>query len=541
MTVRNMNIAPRAALGFSVLALLVLGLGAFALLQMSTMRKQSDQVENIWLPSIMELGSIGQDLMRVRTLTLRVMLNRSPEALRDNAAKLDQLKANLQTTEQNYVALIGSPRERELFETFSSAQRSYFQLQSRVMELSAANQLEDAMQVVNGEMTQLADKMTLELNALVSLNKQGAAQASDLARAVFSSAFSWVIGMMVLTALITLLLAWGLTRSIVRPITQALGVAQVVAAGDLTAEIVVQGRDEPARLLEALKAMQQSLRSTVMRIADSSNQLASASEELSTVTEDATRGLHQQSLEIDQAATAVNEMTAAVEEVARNAVATSQASGESDRIAQHGRQQVQQTVASIAHLAEDVTDAGEQVQTLAQKVYGISKVLDVIRSVAEQTNLLALNAAIEAARAGEAGRGFAVVADEVRALAHRTQSSTQEIEQLVGDIRQGTDQAVAAMQGSNSRAQTTLELAQSAGVALDDIAAAITLISERNLVIASASEEQAQVAREVDRNLTNIRDISLQSSAGANQTSAASQELSRLATDLNGMVAAFSV
>jgi methyl-accepting chemotaxis protein len=198
-------------------------------------------------------------------------------------------------------------------------------------------------------------------------------------------------------------------------------------------------------------------------------------------------------------------------------------------------------VTSINHLAQDVTQTGDQVEILAQKVYGITKVLDVIRAVAEQTNLLALNAAIEAARAGEAGRGFAVVADEVRALAHRTQSSTQEIELLVGDIRQGTDQAVAAMQGSNSRARSTLELAQSAGVALDEIAAAITLITERNTVIASASEEQAQVAREVDRNLTNIRDLALQSSAGANQTNAASNDLSRLATDLNGMVAAFSV
>jgi len=541
MTVRNMNIAPRAALGFGLLALLVFALGIFALVQMSSMRKQSDHVETKWLPSVMELGALGQDLMRVRTLTLRLMLNRSPEALRDNAGKLDQLKAGLKVTQQNYAALIGSPRERELYEAFAAVQAAYMQRQDKVMELSAAGQTDEALKMINGEMTQLADKMTVALNELTTLNKQGALDASDLARAVFSSAFAWVVGMMLLTALMTLLLAWGLTRSIVRPIAQALGIAQVVAAGDLTADIVVEGRDEPARLLEALKVMQQSLRRTIMRIADSSNQLASASEELSTVTEDATRGLHQQSLEIDQAATAVNEMTAAVEEVARNAVATSEASGESDRIAQHGREQVQQTVASIAHLAEDVTEAGEQVETLAQKVYGITKVLDVIRSVAEQTNLLALNAAIEAARAGEAGRGFAVVADEVRALAHRTQSSTQEIEQLVGDIRQGTDQAVAAMQGSNSRAQTTLELAQSAGVALDEIAAAITLITERNVVIASASEEQAQVAREVDRNLTNIRDISLQSSAGANQTSAASHELSRLATDLNGMVAAFSV
>ncbi len=541
MTVRNMNIAPRAALGFGVLALLVFGLGAFALLQMSSMRKQSDLVESKWLPSVMDLGTMGQDLMRIRTLTLRLMLNRSADALQENYAKIDQLKAGLQSTDQHYVALIESPRERELYEGFATAKQAYFQRQNRVMELSRQNQMDDALQVINGEMNQYADKMTQALNELTAINKKGAGEATDLAQQVFGSAQSWVMGMIVLTALITLALAWGLTRSIVQPLAQALGIAQVIAAGDLTADIVVQGRDEPARLLEALKAMQLSLRRTILRISDSSSQLASASEELSTVTEDSTRGLHQQSLEIDQAATAVNQMTAAVEEVARNAVATSQASDESERIAERGRQQVKETVASINHLAEDVTQTGDQVGVLAQKVYGITKVLDVIRSVAEQTNLLALNAAIEAARAGEAGRGFAVVADEVRALAHRTQSSTQEIEQLVSDIRQGTDQAVEAMQGSNSRARSTLELAQSAGVALDEIAAAITLITERNTVIASASEEQAQVAREVDRNLTNIRDLALQSSAGANQTSAASHDLSRLATDLNGMVAAFSV
>jgi methyl-accepting chemotaxis protein len=541
MTVRNMNIAPRAALGFGLLALLVFGLGAFALLQMSSMRKQSDLVESKWLPSVMELGTMGQDLMRIRTLTLRLMLNRNADALQENYNKLDQLKTGLQTIEQRYAALIESPRERELYEGFATAKQAYFQRQNRVMDLSRQNQMEEALQVINGEMNQYADKMTLALNELTVINKKGASEATDLARQVFGSAQAWVMAMIVFAALITLLLAWGLTRSIVQPLAQALGIAQVIAAGDLTADIVVHGRDEPARLLEALKAMQLSLRRTILRISDSSNQLASASEELSTVTEDSTRGLHQQSLEIDQAATAVNQMTAAVEEVARNAVATSQASDESDRIAQRGRQQVQDTVTSINHLAQDVTQTGDQVEILAQKVYGITKVLDVIRAVAEQTNLLALNAAIEAARAGEAGRGFAVVADEVRALAHRTQSSTQEIELLVSDIRQGTDQAVAAMQGSNSRARSTLELAQSAGVALDEIAAAITLITERNTVIASASEEQAQVAREVDRNLTNIRDLALQSSAGANQTNAASNDLSRLATDLNGMVAAFSV
>ncbi|OCW29133.1 MULTISPECIES: methyl-accepting chemotaxis protein [Pseudomonas] len=541
MNVRSLNIAPRAGLGFGVLALMVFALGGFALLQMANMRQQSDQVENNWLPSVMAVGEMSQDLLRVRALTLRLLLNREPEALAQNERKLNDLKSGLHHAQTLYEALIVLPEERTLFDRFKVQEQQYLQRQEQVMGFSRANQLEDAVKVVNGEMNQLADEMAATLRDLVNLNKTNANLAASLAQSVFSQSRSWVIGMIVLTALITIGLAVWLTRSIVLPLAQSLKVAQGVASGDLTGDISVTGNDEPARLQQALKGMQENLRDTIRRISESSNQLASASEELSCVTEDATRGLHQQNQEIEQAATAVNQMTAAVEEVASNAVATSQASRESDRIAQQGREQVHQTVVSIEALATDVTDNVTQVEDLAQKVYGISKVLDVIRSIAEQTNLLALNAAIEAARAGDAGRGFAVVADEVRALAHRTQQSTQEIEQMISGIQQGTDQAVSSMQQSNSRARSTLDIAKSAGMALEEIASAFTLINERNLVIASASEQQAAVAREVDRNLMNIRDLAHQTSTGANQTSAASQELSRLAVDLNSMVARFSV
>ncbi|ROM49260.1 methyl-accepting chemotaxis protein [Pseudomonas canadensis] len=541
MSIRSLNIAPRAGLGFGVLALMVFALGGFALLQMANMRQQSDQVENNWLPSVMAVGQMSQDLLRVRALTLRLLVNRDSQALAQNEQKLGELKSGLHHAQTLYEALIVLPEERTLFDRFKAQEQQYLQRQEQVMGFSKANQLEDALRVVNGEMNQIADEMATTLHELVNLNKANANQAASLAQSVFSQSRSWVVGMIVLTALITIGLAVWLTRSIVLPLAQSLKVAQGVASGDLTGEIHVSGNDEPARLQQALKGMQENLRDTIRRISESSNQLASASEELSCVTEDATRGLHQQNQEIEQAATAVNQMTAAVEEVASNAVATSQASRESDRIAQHGREQVHQTVVSIEALATDVTDNVTQVEDLAQKVYGISKVLDVIRSIAEQTNLLALNAAIEAARAGDAGRGFAVVADEVRALAHRTQQSTQEIEQMISGIQQGTDQAVSSMQQSNTRARSTLDIAKSAGTALEEIASAFTLINERNLVIASASEQQAAVAREVDRNLMNIRDLAHQTSTGANQTSAASQELSRLAVDLNSMVARFSV
>ncbi|CAM3198822.1 methyl-accepting chemotaxis protein [Pseudomonas gessardii] len=541
MSIRSLNIAPRAGLGFGVLALMVFVLGGFALMQMANMREQSDQVETNWLPSVMAAGEMNQDLLRIRALTLRVLVNRDPQMVAQNEQKILEIKKQLHAAQLLYEALIILPEDQVLFDRFKVEQQQYLQRQEQVMALSRQNQLEDAIKVVNGEMNHLADTLAGTLGELVTLNKVSANQAATLAQQVFSQSRIWVIAMIVMTALITVGLALLLTRSIVLPLAQSVRVAQGVASGDLTGEITVSGKDEPARLQQALKRMQENLRETIQRISQSSSQLASASEELSSVTEDATRGLHQQSQEIEQAATAVNQMTAAVEEVASNAVATSQASRESDRIAQQGREQVHQTVLSIESLADDVTANASQVEDLAQKVYGISKVLDVIRSIAEQTNLLALNAAIEAARAGEAGRGFAVVADEVRALAHRTQQSTEEIEQMIGGIQQGTDQAVNSMQQSNSRARATLGIAKSAGTALEAIASAFTLINERNLVIASASEQQAAVAREVDRNLMNIRELAMQTSAGANQTSAASHELSRLAVDLNTMVARFSV
>jgi methyl-accepting chemotaxis protein len=541
MTLRNLNIAPRASLGFGLVALLVLLLGSFSLMQMTEMDKQSNQVKSKWLPSIISLGEVSQDISRLRALTLRLLLNTDPSMTRDTLTRVDDLYNASRKSQADYEKLISTAEEKGAYQRFKQAESSYLQEQRKIVEAVRQNDRDTALAVANGPLNGHADSMAKTLIELSEVNRIGATAASDKSNQVFASATMWVIAVIVLALVLTVVMALLLTRSIVAPLAEAVRVAEVVAGGNLTQAIEVSGSDEPARLLGALKNMQQSLRSTIQGISDSSTQLASASEELSAVTEDSTRGLHQQNNEIEQAATAVTEMTSASEEVARNAVDTSEATQNSNRTAQHGREQVRQTVDSISHLAEDVTKTASEVEQLAGKVRDISKVLDVIRSIAEQTNLLALNAAIEAARAGDAGRGFAVVADEVRALAHRTQQSTQEIEQMVGGIQQGTDRAVSAMQSSNSRAHATLDVAKAAGQALDEIAEAISQINERNLVIASAAEEQAQVAREVDRNLVNIRDLSMQSSAGANQTSAASHELSRLAVDLTALVARFSI
>lgn len=539
MSLRNISVSTRASLSFAVMALIVLLVGGLSMLKMQRMNENTTQVEQNWLPSILALNDMSREFLRVRALTLRLFVNRDEQAMRTTEQGLEQIKSQLLEAQERYRKLVSSEAEQAIFDRYLLEQNAYLREQSKFVELSRQGKLEDARAVVNGELNSHASDAAQALVDLTELNKKGAEASISEGRAEFSAAINGVVIFIVLAVVLTIVLALVLTRSIVKPLNEAVAVARTVASGDLSTNIQVEGSDEPAQLLEALKSMQQSLRSTIQHIADSSNQLASASEELHAVTEDTNRGLHQQNNEIEQAATAVNEMTSAVDEVARNAVSTSEASRESERTAQRGRDQVLRTVNSISSLAENVTSTASEVGELADKIRDISKVLEVIRSIAEQTNLLALNAAIEAARAGEQGRGFAVVADEVRLLAQRTQQSTQEIEQMIGGIRQGTDHAVSAMQGSNTLAHATLELAQSAGQALDEITSSITQINERNLLIASASEEQASVTREVDRNLVNIRDLSLQSSAGANQTSASSQELSRLAIDLNSLVSKF--
>ncbi|KQV21966.1 chemotaxis protein [Pseudomonas sp. Root329] len=541
MSLRNLNIAPRAFLGFAFIALLVIVLGVFAVNRMTTIHQASIDMETKQLPSVGFLGNLTENVLRLRILSFRVLVNRDPAALQEAQTRIGVLVDKVRSAQSSYAALSATPEEAALYKTFTATLDSYMQAQTQMLELSRQNKLDEMRTLINTRIKEGTDQMGEQLNKLVALNNADAKTASAEAGEQYRSAITGIIVVAVIAALMTVLLAWLLTRSIVTPLNRALQAAQTIAGGNLTNVIEVDGKDEPARLLGALSAMQASLRKTIEQIAGSATQLGAAAEELSTVTQEASRGLQQQTNEIEQAATAVNEMTAAVEEVARNAVSTSEASNQSTQAAREGRDRVVETVGAIQTMTHDVQNTSVMIEGLATQGRDIGKVLDVIRAIAEQTNLLALNAAIEAARAGEAGRGFAVVADEVRALAHRTAQSTQEIEKMVAGIQNGTGHAVASMQQSNQRTQSTLEMARAAGVALEQITQSIQLINERNLVIASASEEQAQVSREVDRNLVNIRDLATQSAAGANQTSAATHELSRLAVDLNAMVARFVI
>ncbi|AZG88579.1 methyl-accepting chemotaxis protein [Pseudomonas syringae pv. pisi str. PP1] len=539
MRLRNINLAPRAALFFASIIVLVFVLGVFAVLQMGKLRDSEKDVELNWMASIRQTALMNTTTLRLRLETQRGLAD--PQSIQKNIENFAGYRKAFTDAVANYEPLIATDKERSLYTAVKNSADAYAKQLNLLEPLMRQGEIATAVNLVSTGIRPLTNTMEEQVKDLTNFNNEGAAHAGKIATDLYNNGLWLVVGLITGVVILTIGLALLLTKSITSPINEALSVAERIAASDLSKEVSVSGTDEAGRLLKALAQMQTNLRNTIMQISDSSTQLASASEEMTAVTEESSRGLVAQNDEVNQAATAVTEMSAAVDEVARNAESASEESKRTQGYAEVGLARVAQTLQSIQKLNGNVENTSEQIQGLSDRAQSITKVVEVIRAIAEQTNLLALNAAIEAARAGEQGRGFAVVADEVRALAHRTQVSTQEIEQMISAIQNDSDQAVKAMNTSRDLATDSLGVAQEASISLDQIATAIVQINERNLMIATASEEQSHVAREVDRNLVSIRELATQSAAGASQTASACGEMSKLAVNLNQLVNRFVV
>ena len=353
-----------------------------------------------------------------------------------------------------------------------------------------------------------------------------------------SALIAMLIAVVAIAVLLTLLIQF-----LMRPLTTMGRAMQDIAQGegDLTRRLTIENKDEFGELAGSFNQFVERIHASISEVSSATRQVHDLSQRVMNSSNASIIGSDEQSARTNSVAAAINELGAATQEIARNAADASQhASGASEQ-ADDGRQVVEKTILAMTELSQKISLSCTQIETLNASTDNIGHILDVIKGISQQTNLLALNAAIEAARAGDAGRGFAVVADEVRALAHRTQVSTQEIEQMIGNVRQDTGQAVSAMQSSSQLVQATLEVARRSGEALEEITRSISQINERNLMIASATEEQALVAREVDRNLVGIRNLSEQVSQGAQQTHTAGLELAQMAGALHQTVARFKV
>ncbi len=352
-----------------------------------------------------------------------------------------------------------------------------------------------------------------------------------------------LVGAGLVALVIGLILFRFIVRSVVRPLGEAVQSMEDIASGegDLTRRLPVEGRDEVAQLAEAFNRFVEKMQRAVSEVASSSVQVSTAADAMSSITSQTSAGVERQRSEIEQVATAMNEMTATVQEVASHAAHAAEAATSARDEAQGGQRVVSANIDAIQRLADEVMQTAELINRLAEDSNAIGTVLDVIRGIAEQTNLLALNAAIEAARAGEQGRGFAVVADEVRTLAQRTQESTSEIQDMIERLQAGARNAVEAMEKGRAGAESSVRQAVTAGESLQAINQAVAAISDMNLQIATAAEEQSAVAEEINRNITTINMVADETAVGAEQTAEASQELAQLAMNLQRIVSQFRV
>lgn len=539
MNLRTLRIAPRAGLAFGIITLFLLVLSAFAFEQIRDLRSAEQELESDWLPSIQTADDIQIALLHTRLEGIRLLASSDPAANAHSVEAIKQNKDQLNHLTDYYRAnLISGDDEKARFDEAATLMKRYLDGLDQLLQLSQGDK-NAAVAFANGEQADRARAYQEKLTALRDLNAAATKQSDERSALVYSHSQSTMLLIVLLSLAVTVLCAWRLTKSLSTPIGESLTLAQAIANGELHHSVSVSGRDEAAGLMLALKQMQENLRATIQGIAQSSSALSSSATQMLAVTEQAGQTQEQQNGQIDQAATAVTQMSAAVEEVARNATSTSESARQSSSAARAGNEKVSLTLTAMQELTSQVENTSSQVQTVAIQAQDIAKVIGVIRAIAEQTNLLALNAAIEAARAGEQGRGFAVVADEVRALAHRTQESTKEIEQMIAAIQAGTESAVTSMGISTEKAHNTYGVAKDAGIALEEILVAVQLIEDRNLQIATASEQQAYVAREVDRNLVSIRDLSNATEQGTRQTLQASQQMSGLAVNLEQMVKKF--
>ncbi|PRD19674.1 UNVERIFIED_CONTAM: mcpQ [Trichonephila clavipes] len=402
----------------------------------------------------------------------------------------------------------------------------------------------DAIAKTEAELANAENSTSEALKQLKELVDQATVLAFDLQQDVsgnVSTATIWTWVAMVIATLIAIIVAAVTVNRITKPLSEVNRILDIVASGDMTQRLDDSAKDEFGELSRSCNTLIESLRTLIQGIISRSTQLAAASEETSAITEESSQAIRNQQAQVEQAATATTEMSSTSQAVSSSAQQALSEIKNADKEADRVKGISSQNKATIEQLAREVDDASQVINQLHKDSASIGGILDVIRGIAEQTNLLALNAAIEAARAGEQGRGFAVVADEVRSLASKTQESTQEIQAMIESLQVGAEAAVSAMSKGKQQAESCVEQSDLANTALDSITAAVAQAHNVSEEISTAAHEQQQVSQEISERLESIVAIAEQTAEGANQTNISSSEVAKLAEELRLSVDAFKV
>ncbi|PKQ77880.1 methyl-accepting chemotaxis protein [Aeromonas sobria] len=551
MNTSSMTIGKKLTAGFAVLGLMVAFIGGFSLLEFSNMNRAAIGFTDSILPAVNRTNDIGDSISELRRYELALFLVASdPQKRAEYRTTAAQLVERLkqQMIDHDKTIWAQDVEERRTFDIVKADWASYLALHQQVKQLQDSGLMSEAQTVFMDQGIPLYNNLHKSVAELIRINHGYATESRKVVVDSYDSAKLSVTIALVLGLVLVVVLSMVLTRQIRDPLIMLARQAQRIANGELGQGELQQwirdsrfNRDELGQLGAAINRMQGSLSDLVSEIAGSVSQLSSAVEEVSAISSQSASGMAIQQNEVSQVATAMNEMQSTVNEVARNTTDAMSAAKDASRTSADGSEVVRSSIASIEEVSVKIEQAGTVVQQLEADSANISVVLDVIRDIAGQTNLLALNAAIEAARAGEQGRGFAVVADEVRSLAQRTQDSTAEISKMIELLQSRAAEAGNAMQLSRHQMQESVGLARDAGTSIDTINGAVVRITDMNTLIATATEEQNAVTEELNRNIVNIHNAADENAQGAHQIAQACGELSKLANTLHHMTQRFTL
>jgi methyl-accepting chemotaxis protein len=470
-----------------------------------------------------------------------LLLSTNPADDQKLADKVDQLNAKIDGDLAAFEKTIIAQSIRDAFKEFVACRNEYLPKLRRINELAMANRKQEAYAYAKAEAAPLRQKMAAALDKLVDLKEGRAKETKDSNAQLANEATT--TSLIVLGIGIALALGLGifLARAIGNPVRVLANQAELIASGDLTVQVEQNSSDEIGQLAGAFKRMVESLRETIGQVGEASSAVASASNQISSSTEEMAAGAQEQTSQAGEVASAVEEMTKTIVENSKNASSTADTAKEAKEAAEQGGTVVEETVTGMKRIAEVVKQSAETVQELGKSSDQIGEIIGVIDDIADQTNLLALNAAIEAARAGEQGRGFAVVADEVRKLAERTSKATKEIAGMIRKIQGETKGAVTSMEEGTKQVDEGIKLADKAGSSLHVIVGISQKVTDMVAQIAAASEEQSSASEQISKNVEAISSVTGETAQGVQQIARAAEDLNRLTENLQQIVSRFKL